>query len=168
MKKCFVVLTVAEGDGLSAVGGDILSVVGTLLMLICVLILAYFLTRFLGKRLVSVSSSSNRNMRVIERLALGTNGQLLLVKVKEDTYLIGVNQAGIRMLGRMEGEFEETSAPEKKSVSTAFGQVLKKYKEMQGMEEALRDTAGAKGSEEAPKETVAAPEEGKKEKQKDE
>lgn len=148
MEKSFVVLTAAEGDVLSAVGGDILSVVGTLLMLICVLILAYCLSRFLGKRLAHISSSPNRNMRVIEQLNLGTNGQLLLVKVKEDTYLIGMNQAGIQMLGRMEGEFEEPSSDEKMSLPTAFGQVLKKYKALQetegtseeGKKDSLQDT----------------------------
>lgn len=116
-------------------GGDILSIVGTLLMLICVLVLAYCMSRFLGKRLAHVSSSTNRNMRVIEQLGLGTNGQLLLVKVREDTYLIGVNQAGFQMLGHMEGEFEEISPAGKTGISSAFGQMLKKYRDMQEAEE---------------------------------
>ncbi|MCI8513198.1 MAG: flagellar biosynthetic protein FliO [Lachnospiraceae bacterium] len=140
MKRSFILLTAMEGDALSAVGGDVLSVAGTLLTLICVLILAYCLSRFLGKRLARVSSSSNRNMRVIEQLGLGTNGQLILLKVKEDTYLIGVSQAGIRMLGRMEGEFEEISPIEKKSIPTVFEQVLKKYKTPQNSGEVLQET----------------------------
>ena len=57
------------------------------------------------------------------------NGQLLLVRIGEETYLIGVSQAGVQLLTRLEGEFEEASPSlaGKMGMPSAFSEALKKY-----------------------------------------
>lgn len=119
---------------LAAVGGDLLSLVSAFLMFICVLALAYWFSRFLGKRLKLAGSSGNRHMKVIEQLSFrsgsfgkGTGEQLILLKIKEETYLIGVSAAGFQLLERLEGEFEEASPAETAAGTPAFTDVFRKY-----------------------------------------
>ena len=45
---------------LAAVGGDLLSLVSAFLMFVCVLALAYWFSRFLGKRMKFANSSGSR------------------------------------------------------------------------------------------------------------
>lgn len=119
---------------LAAVGGDLLSFVSAFLMFICVLALAYWFSRFLGKRMKFVNSSGNRHMKVIEQLSFrsgafgkGTGEQLILLKIKEETYLIGVSAAGFQLLEHLEGEFAEVPPAEKAAVPPVFADVLRKY-----------------------------------------
>lgn len=107
------------------VRGDLLSLAGALFMLVCVLFLAYWCSKFLGHGLSRVSEG--RNMRVIERIGLGTNKQLLLLKIKDSTYLIGVSQSGIQMLAELEGEFEAPPSSGTKVFPAGFEEILKKY-----------------------------------------
>ena len=109
---------------LTAVGGDLLSLVSAFLMFICVLALAYWFSRFLGKRMKLASSSGNRHMKVIEQLSFrsgafgkGSGEQLVLLKIKEETYL----------LEHLEGEFAEASPAERAAGTPAFTDVFRKY-----------------------------------------
>ncbi len=115
-------------------GGGMWSLAGAAIVFCCVLGLAYWFSKFLGTRMAG--SVSGHNMKVIEQLNLGmngmgrgTNGQLLLVKIGEETYLIGVSQSGVQLLTRLEGEFEEAfpSPAGKMNMPSAFSEVLKKY-----------------------------------------
>lgn len=114
-------------------GGDLLSLVGALLIFCCVLGLAYWFSRFLGARMTH--TSSGHNMRVIEQLSLGTgglnrgaSGQIVLLKIKEETYLIGVSQAGVSLLAKLSGDFpDEPPVSGKAVLPPAFEEVLKKY-----------------------------------------
>lgn len=119
---------------LAAIGGDLLSLVSAFLMFVCVLGLAYWFSRFLGKRFKLANSSGNRHMKVIEQLSFrsgslgrGTGEQLILLKIKEETYLIGVSAAGFQLLEHLEGEFTEDSPAEKPAMPSAFGEVFRKY-----------------------------------------
>ena len=133
MRKAILLL--ASDEGLA--GGDLVSLVGALLVFCCVLGLAYWLSKFLGTRMAH--TASGHNMKVIEQLNLGmngfgrgTNGQLLLVKIQEETYLIGVSQAGVQLLTRLEGEFEEapSSFVKKAGMPASFSELLKKYADL--------------------------------------
>ncbi|MCI8549966.1 MAG: flagellar biosynthetic protein FliO [Lachnospiraceae bacterium] len=131
---------------LAAMGGDLLSLVSALLMFVCVLALAYWFSRFLGKRLKYANTSSDRNMKVIEQISFrsgplgrGTGEQLILLKIKEKTYLIGVSSAGFQLLDHLEGEFAEESASDKPAVPMAFGEVFKKYAGMRRKEKEKKD-----------------------------
>ncbi len=107
--------------------GDLVSLAGAILTLCCVLVLAYWCSRFLGKGLSGVSSG--RNMKVIEQLRLGTDKQLLLLRLGSHTYLIGVSQAGIQMLAELEEEFEEgISGTAKAGFPLVLEEVLKKHR----------------------------------------
>jgi flagellar protein FliO/FliZ len=50
-----------------------------------------------------VRPESNRPVRVIDAVALGTNGRLLVVEFGGDTLLLGVSRGGITPLGSASG-----------------------------------------------------------------
>lgn len=87
--------------------------------------LAYYCSRLLGRQWGKASVSGN--MRVIEHIQVGQNQKLLLLEVKEQYFLLGVSQAGIQLLTKVEGEFAppETAIPG--TAQPPFQELLKKY-----------------------------------------
>ncbi len=106
--------------------GDVLSLTGAVLTVICVLILAYWCSRMLGKSWLK--SSSGRNIKILERLQVGNDKQLLLIKVQEHVYLIGVSSAGISLLTEIEGDFDEPASDEAGNIN--FLEILKTHAAM--------------------------------------
>ena len=76
---------------------------GVLTVLI-VLLLAYWCSRVLARQWVKTSGSAN--LHVVEQLQIGQNQRILLLKIGESNYLIGVSQAGIQFLAEVKGDFE--------------------------------------------------------------
>lgn len=69
-----------------------------------VLLLAYYCSRLLGKQWLK--SSASGSMRVLEHIQVGQNQKILLLQVRDEYYLVGVSQAGIRLLTKLEGDFQ--------------------------------------------------------------
>lgn len=110
--------------------GGLEMLLGALLPLAAILLLAYWSSRYLGKRWGY--ASSGKNLKVIDRIQVGADRYLLLVALKEHTYLIGVSDSGIRLLAEPEGTFEE---PEQGEDIKGFREVLKAcgaFKEKKG------------------------------------
>lgn len=105
--------------------GDIVSMTGAVLTMICVLFLAYWCSRMLGKNWCRTSSC--RNMKVIESMQVGADRQLLLLKLQDRVYLVGVSPAGIQLLTEVEGELKEPETMPPDAVS-AFRELLEKKK----------------------------------------
>lgn len=105
--------------------GDYLSLSGAVLTVICVLILAYWCSRILGKNWIK--SSPGKNIKVIERMQAGADRQLLLIKIQTHVYLIGVSPAGIQMLTEIDGELEETVVQEQEVNGSGFHDLIKMY-----------------------------------------
>lgn len=80
-----------------------LSLFRSILTVLAVLLLAYYCSRFLGKR--GTRFSAQRNMKVIEQLPAG-QGRILLLKVGEHVYLVGVSHAGIQLLTELEKDIQ--------------------------------------------------------------
>lgn len=109
--------------------GDYLSLTGAVLTVIFVLILAYWCSRALGKNWTR--SSAGRNIHVIEQIHIGADRQLLLIKIQDNSYLIGVSAAGIQMLAEIEGELDETAAGESGYAGPGFRELMKRYASLQ-------------------------------------
>lgn len=74
------------------------------LTVIVVLVMAWWCSRLLGKQWGQFSGSGN--IRLVGQLQVGRDRSILLLQVGEDNYLVGVSQAGIQLLSKVEGEFE--------------------------------------------------------------
>ena len=104
---------------------DFTALTGALVAVACVLFLTWWCSRLLGRSWGRAASGGN--MRVLERLQVGADRQLLLVKVQEHCFLLGVSSAGIELLTEIEGELKENTQPAGILAEHAFGDVLKKY-----------------------------------------
>ena len=102
-------------EGFGAMAGALLSVIG-------ILILAYWSSRFLGKRWGG--GTSGRYLKIIDRLQVGADCYILLVKLEDHTYLVGVSEKGIQLLTEPDGTFEEPVQEEK---TMSFQELLKTY-----------------------------------------
>ncbi|MDR0983977.1 MAG: flagellar biosynthetic protein FliO [Ruminococcus sp.] len=81
---------------------DILSIFITLILFVAVIFLAMYSTKFIGKRF-SVSMGG-KNMKIIERIALGPDKMLLLVKIADKAMLVGVTTGQITNLSEIDPE----------------------------------------------------------------
>lgn len=82
--------------------GDLLQVIGTFIVVVLILILAFVMTKRIGKSAIRYQNSSN--MKVLERVLLGQDKSLLIVQVGNKYCLIGVAQSGIQLLMELQEE----------------------------------------------------------------
>lgn len=75
----------------------------SILTVLAVLLLAYYCSRLLGKR--GIGSSGQRNLKVIEQLPVG-QGRILLLKVGDHAYLVGVSHSKISLLTELEKDIQ--------------------------------------------------------------
>lgn len=102
---------------------EFMSLAGAILMVVCILALAWWCSRMLGKSWVS--AASGKNMKILEQIRVGTDKSLLLIKLSGHVYLLGVSGAGIQLIARIEDELEELKEPEKKD--SGFYELMKNY-----------------------------------------
>lgn len=90
---------------------EILTMLGSLAIVIAVIFLVYYGARTLGGRTMTTSS---RNLQVIERIPLGPDRALLLVRVCGEYLLLGATAHRIERLGELTPEqaaaLEESSS----------------------------------------------------------
>ncbi len=91
---------------------DMLSILFVLAMLVLVLLLAYFTTKWLGGKMAAQSSS--RLIKIIDRTSLGREGALLIVRVADHTMLVGITENAIEKLCDLDGleALEATEPPQ--------------------------------------------------------
>ncbi len=79
--------------------GDILTLAGLILTVGVILILAYICSKYIGRSMVGYKSS--HNMKVVDSMALGPDKSLIIAKVLDKYFLLGVSSGSISMLKEM-------------------------------------------------------------------
>jgi len=79
---------------------EFLSALGLLAVLILVLVLAYFTTRWVGKHYGGggIAGGASGSIRVVDKLMLGPDRMLCIVQTAGKTLLLGITQQRIEML----------------------------------------------------------------------
>lgn len=107
---------------------DVFSLLGMLAIVILVLILAYWVTRWIGTfsakatgvrtRAIGASAGAGEDFRVLGQLSLGRGERLMLVRLADRCYLLGVTAGSVTLLKELAGEEaeawlaeQETGAP---------------------------------------------------------
>ena len=105
---------------------EILSAIGVIVVLVLVMFLAYYATKWLGKKHM-VQGGSSRNMEVLERIALGPDRQLMIVRVGEKHMLLGVTAQHIEFICDIAPEdlLPDVGTKPETSFSAALKNVLK-------------------------------------------
>jgi flagellar biosynthetic protein FliO len=96
----------------------VLSTVSVILICAVILVLAYLCSRFLGKTWNRVQKG--RYLEVLDQVAVGQDRAIMIVRVKEQTFLVGSSSGGIQLISELNGEFEtvgNTFSAEKSSTT---------------------------------------------------
>ncbi|GEM_PF-3005300 len=76
------------------------------IIVVLVIIFAYLGTRFISAKYTRMTSG--KHLKIIERVSLGQDKSLLLVRIMTKTYLIGVSGSGINVVSEfIDGEFAD-------------------------------------------------------------
>ena len=115
------------------------SALGVLAVVVLILCLAYYATRWIGTHSVPGAAGALRasgnagNFRILGQLGVGRNERLVLVRLDERCYLLGVTEHQITLLRELDGDEaaewlaqgEQPSAP---SFTEILSQNLRKRK----------------------------------------
>lgn len=110
---------------LMASGGGLGSLIGPLISVVAILCLAYWCSRMLGRRFGS--GMAGKQLKMIDRIQVGTDRYVILLELKDRYYLVGVSPAGITLLSEPEGPFEEAETQAGQSGAPGFQDILKTY-----------------------------------------
>ncbi len=97
-------------------------------MFVCVVLiigLAYWFTKYVAGRGALGAFSGGRRMEVLDRMPLGRDQSLILVRVGERYLLLGAGTAGVTLLSELTGEEAAAwKAPERAEEHPGFKEVF--------------------------------------------
>ena len=97
-----------------------------LIVMILVLAMAYYTTKVVGNGVGK--RQENDNLCVLDRLAVGRDTFLLVVKIQDQIFLLGVSPAGIEKLGELES-YEKSPAAAPSDFASILAGHVKPYLE---------------------------------------
>lgn len=107
---------------------EVLSVIGTIVLMIAVFVAAYFVSKYVGKH-YKPHYGYSKHITVIDSTVIGKDRSLLIVKVGEKAFLIGSTPNEFTLLSEVDsGQFEgdsEIREPQQKEFISIFRDVIK-------------------------------------------
>ena len=107
---------------------DVLTAIGTLILMIADFVGAYYASKFVG-RTYRPRHAYSKNLTIIDSTPIGRNSSLLIIKVAGKVMLIGVTAQGLSMLSELDADqFEDVPGDAEapgKDFASAFKEVLK-------------------------------------------
>jgi flagellar biosynthetic protein FliO len=101
---------------------ETLSMVGSLVLVLLILVLAYFATRWYARRVGG--TGMGKHIKVIDKATLNPGTSLAVVEVGGQYYLLGVGDKSVRLLCELPGDFGQFAAEDPQQAATPFSQVL--------------------------------------------
>ena len=96
---------------------DLLSLVGILAVLAGILAGSYYFTRWAGQGLGTLPGLGGQNLRVLDRINVGRDQSVLMVRAGKRYFLVGAAPSGVSLLAELPPEegaaWEQASGPEK-------------------------------------------------------
>ena len=89
---------------------SVFSLLGMLAIVVLILILAYWTTRWIGTRGMGgfgpgkTKAGGTGTFRVLGQLSIGRNERLVLVRLQDKCYLLGVTSGSVTLLRELEGD----------------------------------------------------------------
>ena len=94
-----------------------------LVVLILVLVLAYYTTRILGRGIYGKQES--KHMQVLDRMAVGRDSYLLVVRIQDRILLMGVSPSGIVRLEELDTYDKKNPAEDPPDFAGVFREQIK-------------------------------------------
>jgi|AGTN01.2.fsa_nt_gi flagellar biosynthetic protein FliO len=104
--------------------GDFWTTFFYFIVMIAILAGAYFTTKFIAGKGNRVKS---RNIRMIDRMMVGKDKQIVLIEVGDKNLLIGVTNQAINVLGDIDGETLTAQSESGASAQKGFASQLKDF-----------------------------------------
>lgn len=79
--------------------GDFVPLIFTLIMVVVILYLSFLFTRYMAKS--STKISGTRYMKILDKIPLGQDKHLVMVKINKKFFLLGVSGQAISMLSEI-------------------------------------------------------------------
>ena len=111
---------------------DLLSLLGIVLALVLVLVGCYLFTRWAGTGLGGGPGRGSARMQVVERLAVGRDQALLVVRLADRYLLVGSTPAGFSLLAELTEEEGAQFAPSAEPMDRPgmdFRELMRKLRE---------------------------------------
>lgn len=106
-------------------GPSLVSLFLYLFLFLVILLMAYMTTKLVSKNYVR---NYGNNMEIIEKMPLGVEKNLLIIRVGEGYYLVSNDKTGIRKIDKLESFFPSAKPQEENIVSNSFNEILSKYR----------------------------------------
>lgn len=119
-------------QGGKRVGATILSLIVTIIAIVFICFLAWFVTRFVASR--GNTGIKNGNIRVIEKIVISRDSCIMLVKIVDKVLLVGVTPQGMTTLKEFDADM--VTLAEEPPKAESFAQALR-----QAIDDALPDGA---------------------------
>ena len=106
---------------------EIVSMIGTIVLMIAVFVGAYYVSKFVGKR-YQTRYNNSKNLSVLESQSIGKDRALLIVKATDKAFLIGSTPQQFTLISELNPDdlVEITDdMPEKKDFSSVLLTALK-------------------------------------------
>ena len=119
--------------------GNFWSLLGVLAVIVLILYFAYFATRWIGTHSIPGGAAALRapgigDFRILGQIGVGRNERLVLVRLNERCYLLGVTEHQITLLRELDGEEAASwlargeNAPAAPSFMEVLGETLRRKK----------------------------------------
>jgi len=106
---------------------EVLSIIGTLALMIAVFVGAHYFSKYFGKR-YGTRSGPAKNLSILECQSVGKDGALLIVKAGKRAFLVGATPHEFTFLSELDPDtLEAPDPPEiaKRDFSAAFKTAIK-------------------------------------------
>ncbi|MDR2932584.1 MAG: flagellar biosynthetic protein FliO [Oscillospiraceae bacterium] len=114
---------------------DILSLLGSVLLIVAVLVLTYYASRWYARRMGA--GGPGKYVGVVDKTALGQGSAVYIVKVGGKYYMLGVGDKSVSMLCEL-ADFEETAQPGAVP-DVPFRQVMRGFMDKTGLSKKKED-----------------------------
>lgn len=107
-------------------GETIMRILGAIAALALVLFLAYILLRWLNKRMpgLGAGGAAGKMITVLDRVTLGKNSSILLVRVQDRVFLVGISENAVQTLAEFDDPEGELTLPDK-GENPSFSEAMK-------------------------------------------
>lgn len=133
----------------------VLELLGIFLIFCCVLYLAYIASRFVGKKFSAAGQS--KYMKIIDRLSLGLDRNLILVKVGSDYYLFIAGRKEFKMVAKVKIDNTGEAGDDNETVSGPvfdFREIFDKYINRDPKKQRRKNETEAEDRDEKLKESI--------------
>ena len=104
--------------------GDIISAVGTILLMIAVFVGAYYVSKLVGGRYSISGGGGSKRVTVLESTPVGKDSAVVVVKAGERVFLIGTTPRELTFLSELDAE-SFPDMPETAKPKQSFSSVLR-------------------------------------------